>query len=462
MALIPNVPFTSGAVFSPEAANAIANPVFDGEVQYLGHLAKVTDTDLDDDPTSIKARVANNELNLRVSAGSGLNALYTGGKAIYGQNIINIGSGSVSLAASSSNFVYVDVDGLVKTTTNQPPIVRALLAIVTTNTTGVLNVFDEREGYKVEVVKPYAISVRNFGGRGDSGGFLAAGGEYLADGEYYFTDFSIPLGRTVTVDRLARIFCSGNVNIAGSLIVTQAAPGASSQNVIGVRFFPGSTGTGFGAGTAEDPGATYSYILSPVGSGGGGGTVATNPANSTNLYATSSGGAGGGGILFEVAGSINITGSISANGSAGANGSLSNLGASAADTAAVGAGGGGSGGLIQLKALNSIVVSGNLAARGGAGGNGVTGNVDRSAEPGGGGGGGRIVIFAPSVNTTNSTLDVSPGANGINPLTANAVVSANGGAGGSYGGSGGDQLTNGGISTPGSGAVTIRTFVPVG
>ena len=463
MALIPYVPFTSGAVFTPEVANAIAVPVFDGQTQYFGHLPKILDTDLDDSVTGLKNRVALLSLNLKVTAGSGLNANFASGKLLYGTTLFNLNSSSITLTASALNYIYGTFDGNILASTAQPPIVRALLATVSTNTTGVVTVTDYREGISVEVVKPYTLSVRNFGGQGDGGDFVAVGGEVLKDGEYYYNNFTVGIGKTITISQLARIFCSGDFIIQGSVVVTTATAGAAPYTVAGAKFFNGLTGTGFGGSTTEDPGVTYGYVLSPVGSGGGGGAVSTN--DTTAKIYTTAGGAGGGGLLLEVAGKVNISGSITADGQAGSDALLSPAGATVGSYFGIGGAGGGSGGLILIKALISIVIGGTVSASGGAGGNSEpTGTADRSTEPGGGGGGGRIVLFSPTINTTGSVLAVLGGTNGSNVGSfPNAPVYGAGASGGSYGGTGSDQLPLSGTqSLAMPGVITIKNRVPVG
>jgi hypothetical protein len=454
MPLVPYVPFTSGSPFTSEIANEIVKPVFDDQTQYFGHLNKIRDVDLSDDPAGIKSRVAANELNLKVTAGTGLNALFTSGRAIYGKDVYQIAGSSIALTASSTNYVYVDVDGVVKTTTGTPPIVRALLAIVTTNTTGVVTVVDLREGYKVEVIKPLATSVRNFGGRGDGGAFVAAGGEVLADGEYYFTDFTVAAGKTISIDKLARIYCTGAVNIAGTVEVFPGAAGAAGTIQVGA-LVAGAAGQGFGAGIGEAPTATYNHLISPVGSGSANGSFISEPPGRAFVVG---GGYGGGCCWIEAAGKITITGAIRANGT---NGQAGYIGS---DTAilktVIGATSGGSGGLILLKSLDTIRISGVLEVKGGAGGLGVATSGGLAAESGCGGGGGRIVVFSPDVNTTNSTLRLD-GGTVTNVNTSGANITAINSSGASYGGLGGSALGTLGLAGE-TGVITIKNYTPLG
>ena len=457
MALIPFVPFTSGAVFTPEIANAIAVPTFDDQTQYFGHLARIKDTDLDTGVNSLMARVGTLGLNLKVSAGSGLNANFAAGRLLYGTTLFTLGASSITLAASSLNYIYGTLSGTIVASTALPPIVRALLATVTTNTTGVIGVQDYREGVSVEVVKPYTLSIRNFGGRGDLGDFLATGNEILNDGEYYFNNFTVPLGKTIIVGKLAYIYCSGVVNIAGQIVVSPASAGGGG--VIGSTTNLCIPGQGLGGGVNELLPLTYSFKASPIGSGGSSGFCFGNsPASQLQINTIQgAGGAGGGGLSFEVAGSIVVTGSILANGADATIGLVFDDGVT---RYAIGGGGGGSGGSVTLKSLGAIIVSGVISCAAGKGGNGVVGNSQVSAEGGSGGGGGIITIQSPAINTTSSVLTVTGGAAGIAGGSAVVVYRGNGGIGGSYGGVSGQILGDGGAGT--AGIVRTQSFTPLG
>lgn len=456
MPLINKVPFVSGSVYTPEIATEMAGITFDDLPQYYGHFAKIADADLSDAPGSIKTRVAGNDLNLKVTAGAGLNALYAAGRALYANTVFDIAASSVSLVASTTNYVFVGINGLVVSTSALPPIVRALLAIVNTNTTGVVSITDTREGYKLEVIKPIAFTVRNFGGRGDSGAFLALGGELLDEGEYYYTDFTVASGRTITVGKLARIYCTGSVNIAGVVNVTTGALGGAAYIINSPNGAGGGlAGQGFGAATGEQPSNPYTTLVSPVGSGGcSGGYVFVGSPGSQQ---TARGGDGGGGLIMEAAGNISITGTINANGLSGA---TANTIGNTTTGAITGASGGGSGGNITLKSLGVIVVSGTLNVLGGNGGNGVVNNAGLGAEGGCAGGGGRVYLGAPNINTTGSTINVNGGLAGGATNVGSTFVCLNTN-GGSYGGIGGSAASISG--QPGAtGVVTIKLITPLG
>ena len=68
--LLPNQPFVSGQVWSPEISTLAFNQVFDDQIEYLGHHPKIKDESLSDDPADIKARLA--ELQILVNALTGV------------------------------------------------------------------------------------------------------------------------------------------------------------------------------------------------------------------------------------------------------------------------------------------------------------------------------------------------------------------------------------------------------
>lgn len=432
---------------------------FDDQPQFFGHFNKVADTDLSDAPGALKDRLASNDLNLKVTAGAGLNALYTGGRALYANTVFTIGASSVALTASTANYIYVGIDGIVRATAVLPPIVRALLAIVNTNTSGVVTIVDTREGYKLEVIKPVAFTVKNFGGRGDSGAFVATPGLTLGDGEYYYTDFTVPSGITITIDKLAKIYLTGNANIAGTINVAQAASGGAGYVAATIAgSSPGVPGVGFGAAGGEIASTAYSYNVSPVGSGGSSGSYYVVSSTTALVFITTkSGGAGGGCFWLEAAGNITVTGSINAQASAAEN---ALVGGTTTNGTALGSGSGGSGGLVLFKALGSIVVSGVINANGSNGGNGVVNTAGLGAESGCGGGGGRIYLAAPSINTTGSTLNVAGGLAGALNASGSTITAPNSN-GGTFGGAGGSA--SGTVGTPGlAGVITTRLVAPLG
>jgi hypothetical protein len=329
-----------------------------------------------------------------------------------------------------------------------------LAAIAAINSNGFL----QRTG-----VGSWGISdrVQLFGGNGGQNGttdFEATADTTLDQGIYFYRNFTVT-NYTVTINKFAHIFCTGNVSInQGQLLVTPAAPGgvpghlefsAAASAAFGGR-------PGFGAGTTQVdnanqprygiPGTAYPWTLHPFGTGGSAGYI----TGSSGEVRAGNGGDGGGGLIIEAVGSITIVpppsvqvnrSAIAADGTAGTNGFI---GVGAVGSAS--GGGGGSGGLVRLSSLTSVVFnagsSGNfcVSARGANGGNGAA-SAGRDAGGGGGGGGGWVLLTAPTI-TFNGAASVLPGVVGTRVGTLGA--SPGGGYGGAFGGNGGpsNETTN--------------------
>ena len=265
------------------------------------------------------------------------------------------------------------------------------------------------------------------GSTGADGAFAPASNQTIqvpAGGVFHYTTINIPAGVTITYTRNANntpvtILASGNVTIAGTLLLSGQA-GATSGNGgiggpggfdggmggVGLPLYsgnpgggpgggaPGKKGTSNGAGGggggfsvagsqgSGDAGAfgvggpvysttTLLPLIGGSGGGGGGAVVATRG---------SSGGGGGGAILLASSGTITFSGTPTINAQGGNGG--------AAGSSSSGAAGGGSGGAIRLIA-NSISGAATLNVNGGAGGTGCS-----SGGCGGAGGRGYLRIEA--------------------------------------------------------------------
>lgn len=319
----------------------------------------------------------------------------------------------------------------------------------------------------------WAVSdrVRLFGGNGGNNGatdYSSTNGDTLGQGVYYYRNFTVAVGHVITVDKFARIYCSGAVVINGRIIVTQASyggvPGNFSLNGVqgGIVGFgvgcqqPLSAGDKYGAA-----GTKYPWTLQPFGTGGTSG-YGTSTSPSTSDYTAGGGGNGGGGLIIEAVGAIAITlgsggSSITANGTNGANGTIS-LG-----TASATGGGGGSGGVVVLSSLTSITFNANgqsfaaITANGGNGGTGVTTISGGSAGGAGGGAGGWVVLTAPTIaysGTPTPTITVN-GGSGSNFV--GVAGSPGGGFGGACAGNGGAN-GSGNASAGQSGQIIQRTW----
>lgn len=442
MALYPNTPFSEGSLWTPDLAyQAFNSPVFDDLPQYLGHRAKIDDTELSDAAGKIKSRVAAIADGFKLTQGSGLTVNYASGSLCMADGtLLTVPGGAVVCPNNTTSFVYIGVDGAVRTSSN-PPVIRLLLAKVVT-VSGVITSLQDLRDISVRRIEPIAASIKVFGGS-NATDKTCTNGETLDLGYYYFRDFNVPAGITITIDKFAKIICSGTVTIAGTININPAAAGAvgfatgvSTSNIGG--YAGGGAGGGSGS-LVTGGGSAYNFAAQAYGSGGGLGYISGTSGNGT----LGSGGGGGGGLWIEASSAITVTGSIFAKGvnggsASGATGAV-NLSGS----------GGGSGGLILLSSLQSVTVSGTLDVRGGSGG-----NAYGDARGGGGGGGGFIVVMSPNNNTTGSSLLITGGVAGTDTGTT-----LGGGAGGGFGGRGG---ANNSATASGVGRLINLGFTPIG
>lgn len=461
--------FSDGSIFTPDLADlAYEAPIFDDQPQYKGHRARILDSELSNTSGQIKDRVSIVTNNLKCSIGSGLVVTYTAGSVrLPSGSLLAIAAGSITVTNNVTGYyVWVNSVGTIEQG-QTPPVIRVLLAQYTTVSGTITALADLRGGAGYPDIRPVTASIRSFGGNNTTDE-TATNGSVYADGEYYFRNFTVPSGVAITVDKLAKFHCSGNVTIAGSITVNPWVIGGggtayklnSSSN--GGSLVGGEAGSGFGGGSGEASKEVYNHLVSPVGSGGGAGYITNNNA-SVQQVSNKFGGNGGGCVWIEAAGPITVSGTINANGSAGQDAAID------ANTVIFGGCGGGSGGLVLLRSLTSITLTsvGVINANGGAGGSGIATNVStapttesvRTAEPGSGGGGGRVLFYSPS-NSNAGTINVAGGAVGGWVLNATAFTNRTiGGCGGSYGGLGGNQSP---FAAGASGVVSLKSFVPIG
>lgn len=326
----------------------------------------------------------------------------------------------------------------------------------------------------------WAVSdrVRLFGGnaRGTNTDFSTTGNVTLSEGTYFYRNLTINAGHTVTVNKFARIHCTGTVTINGKITVTTAAPGGVGLFYVNspIGALGGEPGFGIGgqrpaaAGSAYGlAGTSYPPSAQLFGSGGTAGYI--NGTGQNDLRA-GYGGDGGGGLIIEAAGAIALTQNesnpcIAADGGNGTNGAVTGTTGS---TGAATGGGGGSGGLVSLSSLATITLDQNgytgtaiITVRGGNGGTGArTAEASWPLSGGGGGGGGWIFLTAPTINYQGgATISANGGTGGSG---SGPGGSPGGGFGAGYGGNGG---TNGGGATAGTtgstGIVIQRTWKEV-
>jgi hypothetical protein len=463
--------FSNGTIVTAAFLNAINNPVFVDNPDDDGEIAKLTNSALSTASGQLLPEWQGFRDALAVTAGIGLNANYAAGVVTLPTGVRqSIVAGTVSLPASSTSYIFVNASGTVASSTSYPTL-GLILASVLTTASQVSTVTDLRPRYEV---KPIQEFVKILGGTGGEGAFSPVANQTLSAGLYYFSSFTVPSGVTVTIDKFARIFVSGNVEINGTITVTPAAVAASSfLSNVNDGGFSGFTGSGLGNNRG-----VYNFAVQPFGSAGQNGVLGTQ-AGFSGLGKPGAGGPGGGGLWIEAAGSIVVgsTGIVSADGGNGGNAELS---PSATGLAASG-GGGGSGGTLVFSSGTSVVISSGavVRARGGNGGSPVNGWTPAIINSGGGGGAGQLVVIAPTINivATPQLTGGSPVSNSATGGYTNGTLSATspnigGGWGGGNGGAGGDGSTivpggtfvaTGVNAQPGSiAAVIARNFKAVG
>lgn len=265
---------------------------------------------------------------------------------------------------------------------------------------------------------------------------------------FQFSSITVAAGVTLTVPSGTKLFCSGNVSIAGTVIVT------GSEKIIGTvttGSISGVARTFAGSGDNISYGIQTTSVMSliniPVYGGAGGA--------SGGVGSLSYGGEGGGSFGIYAKGTVSISGAglIAANGG----NAVTNAGTATSTNGS----GGGAGGIVVILSKAGITNSGNIRANGGAGSDATLGTGPR---PGGGGGGGGVaLLIAASVSQGN--VQVNGGAAGNNLANA-GNGSSRGGAGGGCAGNGGaggilNIGTNNNINTsPTSGALgSVKAIV---
>lgn len=470
--------FAPGSTVTSTFLNAINNPVFVDTPAADGEIEKIKNSALSDAAGQIKQEWTTFRDNLKVSAGSGLSVTYSGGAVTLPSGVIlTVSPGTLgSLANNAVNYIFVDQSGTLGTTTTYP-VVGLLLAAVTTVSGAVTVVQDLRPRFSV---MPIASAIRVFGGTNLTDK-SCTNGEVLDQGIYYFKNFTVPAGVSITVSYSCTIYCSGNVDISGTVNVVPMGLSPSQVGVVlnGLATTQdGNASTGLGS-----KGVAYPWGAQSWGTGGKQGAV-TCWASSGNIqgwYGVP--GDGGGAFWVEAAGAVSVSGSILAKGADGGRGAIGNSqtpgSIQSGVFAMVGGTGGGSGGLIYLSSLSTVTVtaSGTLDVRGGNGSNAVANNNGNNgvALGGLGGGGGYVVCVAPTINTTGSSILLTGGTWGqpagvgfsitSNIITLTNPNSASGNAlGGAFGGNSGSNTytttTQVTLAAGGTGKLVIRNFVP--
>ena len=448
---MPKTTFVKGTKVTKEFLNALQAIVFDG-ADLDGHQPKLTNLSLDNSPGALLNDWTAFKNALGVTSVTGLVATYTGGTVTLPTGALaTIAPGTIALTNSATNYLYIDRTGTLVASLVYPSIGVPIAQITTVGGAISGSIIDLRPRYQILPV-PQAIKV--FGGLGGEGSLVVPNGFTASlSGEHWYTDITVQVGGTLTINGSASLYCSGNVQIDGIVIVSALIKGGQGLfGSLGVQTYPNTAGSGVGGGNSVNQAASpaYDYLTSPSGSGGAGSWVAISAvAGGLNIITTPRGGNGGGCLIIEAAGTINITGTIRADGENGQGNASVVQNPVSTYTAQISGGGGGSGGLIFLKSLKSITATAaaTLSVRGGSGGNGFPNPTTQFSA--GGGGGGYLALYSPSNNTTGATLSLTGGASPY--ATGFGSV-----AGGSFGGVGGAA------GQPGSvGILVLRSIVPV-
>lgn len=444
--LLPNVPFSQGQPFGTELADlAFTTPVFSGQTQYLGHREKLLDSELSDTAGQIKDRLSEATDAFKVEVVTGLTVAIAAGITVstLGDRS-TMAASQVTLADNSTLYIWINETGAVATGT-QAPAIRLMLAQVVTSGGAVSNIVDLRS-LGQRAISPVAKALKVFGGSNVQD-YSAVQGDNLIEGIYYYRNFTVPVGVAITVDKYARILCSGVVNILGRIDITSVTAGAIDLvSILSVDNIGGAPGNGTGGN-----GDTYPFALQPYGSGGG-----TGYANGSGRARIGRGGRGGGSMTIEAGGKITLEGSSMIV----ATGTAATAPSELTGVALVSGSGGGSGGMLYLSSLVGIEVKtgSTVDLKGGNGSTGARNSSSTHAAGGGGGGGGILIASSPSNNLTGANILLTGGLKGADTGTP---VGHGGGTGGGFGGrgyaSGSNPAKNGDV-----GRVVLRNFTPVG
>ncbi len=306
------------------------------------------------------------------------------------------------------------------------------LKITVTNLTTLINNLN----LAIQDIYDILSRVLLFGGNSTVDYNLATGTDTFNQGVYYFKNFTIGPSATLTIASAARIYCSGEVNINGNIVVTPI-PGSGGGGT-GFQLYGGTsrdieTGKGYGGGGRTNGGPSYNYYLQLGGSGGAAGSATSYSIGINDGGIIGAGGNGGGYIVIEAAKNISITGNITANGGHAVPSTVQE------GNPAIAGSGGGSGGLIWLQSLETITYQGTASVRGGNGTDAI--GSASGIQGGGGGGGGYIVMTAPHVAAGDMTANLQGGAFGAKSAGFDTYA---GGGGGGYGGVGGRSSSENG------------------
>jgi microcystin-dependent protein len=148
----------NGDIFTAELANAMGNPIVDGD-DFIGHGSKVLDDYLDDTPGQIKSNFYTFYNRLKVSHTSGLTFSYLGGVVLLADGTLSsVNPGSINLPDNVTRYLFVGSDGTVQAASTLPNISFPLAKVVTAAGTLSGNVIDLRDKV-IDRVAPADIPV---------------------------------------------------------------------------------------------------------------------------------------------------------------------------------------------------------------------------------------------------------------------------------------------------------------
>jgi len=158
---MPRPTLNAGEIWEASLANSAGYPILDGTDEY-GHGPKVIDDWLDDQPDQIKAQFYGWYGRLEISDGGGRTIAYSAASVmLVDGTIVQINSGTITIAANALRFVYVSESGTVSNAATLPPL-GIPLGLVQTNASAITDLIDLRS-QKIDQVRPLAQS--------DSAGF---------------------------------------------------------------------------------------------------------------------------------------------------------------------------------------------------------------------------------------------------------------------------------------------------
>ncbi len=177
----------NGDIFTAEIANAMGNPIVDGD-DFIGHGPKVPDTSLDDTPGQIKSNFYTFYDRLKVSHQSGLTFSYLGGAVLLNDGAItNISPGTINLSDNVTRYLFVGSDGTVQAASTLPNESFPLAKVTTASGTLSGNITDLRNKL-VDRITPSTIPVTQLippGASMEFSGSTLPGGWLWEDGAYY-------------------------------------------------------------------------------------------------------------------------------------------------------------------------------------------------------------------------------------------------------------------------------------